>query len=106
MEILAVLTLLFGYAVMRHLDAQKNRDRQHPVGRQRPGLGGHDPIRGQGNRWGAAVDDHADVAVVELQRPRGSIRHPHQPTPAEAVVPAYLDRFRRGGGKRQPLRTA
>ena len=29
-----------------------------------------------------------------------------QPTPAEAVVPAYLDRFRRGGGKRQPLRTA
>jgi uncharacterized protein YbjT (DUF2867 family) len=29
-----------------------------------------------------------------------------QPTPAEAVVPAYLDRFRRGGGKRQPLRAA
>jgi len=27
-------------------------------------------------------------------------------TPAEAVVPAYLDRYRRGGGKREPLRTA
>ncbi len=29
-----------------------------------------------------------------------------QPTPAEAVVPAYLDRYRPGGGKRQTLRSA
>ena len=49
MEILAVLTLLFGYAVMRHLDAQKNRDRQHPVGtpvHRKRVRGNRDPFSG------------------------------------------------------------